>query len=108
LFSLVDWAKQSLDEALAAARVQPAEVDYYCSHQATVWLRRVTQEYVGLTRARFLDTFAFTASLAACNSPLQMALAEREGLLRSGDTVAVFGGGTGVTRSGMILRWGNG
>jgi 3-oxoacyl-[acyl-carrier-protein] synthase III len=106
LFSLVDWAKHSLDEALSMAGLQPTDVDFYCSHQATVWLRRVTQEYVGMTNARFVDTFPWTGSLVACNSPLQMAIAEREGVLKPGNIVAVFGGGTGVTRSGMVMRWG--
>jgi len=106
LFSLVDWAKHSLDEALAMAQLRPTDVDFYCSHQATVWLRRVTQDYVGMKNARFIDTFPWTGSLVASNSPLQLALGEREGMLRPDHVVAVFGGGTGVTRSGMILRWG--
>jgi 3-oxoacyl-[acyl-carrier-protein] synthase-3 len=106
LFSLVDWAKHSIDEALSMANVRTEEVNFYCSHQATVWLRKVTQDYVGMNNARFVDTFPFTGSMVACNSPLQMAIGEREGLLRKGDLVVVFGGGTGVTRSGMVLRWG--
>jgi 3-oxoacyl-[acyl-carrier-protein] synthase-3 len=35
-----------------------------------------------------------------------MAMGEREGVLRPGDVVTCFQGGTGITYSGMTLRWG--
>lgn len=106
LFSLVDWAKQAVGEALEQAGVRAEEIAFYSSHQATTWLRPVTQEYLGLSHARSVDIFPWTTSLTAANSPLQLALAERDGLLRRGDLAAVFSGGTGVTWSGTVMRWG--
>jgi 3-oxoacyl-[acyl-carrier-protein] synthase-3 len=61
-----------------------------------------------VTRARHFDSYEYTTSLAACNVPFCAGMAEREGLLRSGDVVAMFSGGSGITLSGSIVRWGVG
>ncbi len=106
LFSLVDWAKQAVGGAIEKAGLQPEDVDFYSSHQATAWLRPTTQEHIGLQRARSVDIFPWTASLTGANSPMQLAIGEREGLLQADDVVAVFSGGTGVTWSGTVMRWG--
>lgn len=92
--------------AIEAAGLRPADIDFYACHQGFAWLRRVTQQLAGLEHARSLDTYAWAGNLAAANVPLVLAMAEREGLLRTGDVVATMAGGSGVTLSSMVLRWG--
>lgn len=106
LLRLADMARDSIEAALAEAGCTPDAVDYYASHQATRWLRPLTQSYAGLTRARAFDTFTFTGSISACNVPFMLAMGEREGLLREGDWAVGFSGGTGVTWSAIALKWG--
>lgn len=104
--SLVDVATEAVGAALADAGVEPEDVDFYACHQAFPWLRAVTQERAGLSHARSVDTFARAANVAAVNVPLVLATAEREGALREGDLVATFTGGSGITYSSVIMRWG--
>lgn len=92
--------------ALEKAGLEPEDIDFYASHQASAWFREVTQEVLGLQRAKSLDTFPWAGSVAAANLPLVMGTAEREGLLVDGDLVAMYSGGSGVTYSSTILRWG--
>lgn len=106
--AIVDRARTSLHAALAQAGHRPEDVDFYACHQGLEWLRRVTQPDSGLTRARTVDTFARFGSLAACNLPLIMSIAERERMLGPGDLVAMFTGGAGEVWSSVILRWGRG
>lgn len=103
---LVDMAKETVLAALTDAGVRPDDVDFYACHQAFPWLRSVTQRHAGLSRARYVDTFDWAASVAAVNVPLVLAMGEREGLLRDGDLVATFTGGSGITCSSAVLRWG--
>ena len=103
---IVDRAKQVVDEALAEAKVSVGEVDFYACHQAFLWLRDVSQRHIGMDKARSVDTFKWAGTVSGANLPLVMAMGEREGLLRAGDRVAMFQGGTGMTWSGMVLRWG--
>ncbi|MGH9197925.1 MAG: 3-oxoacyl-ACP synthase III family protein, partial [Acidimicrobiia bacterium] len=106
VLSLPEIGRQVVEKALGEAGYRADQVDFYASHQGTHWLRRVTQEHIGLNRARYFDSYEFTTSLTASNLPFVMAMAEREGILRDGDLVAMFSGGSGITVSGTVLRWG--
>jgi 3-oxoacyl-[acyl-carrier-protein] synthase III len=103
---LPDFGKRALEAALARAGVAKEEVRFLATHQGTIWLRRVTQELTGLANARSADTFTWTASMGAANAPFQLLMGEREGAIQEGDVVAAWTGGTGVTYSAVILRWG--
>ena len=106
LVRITDRARQVVDEALADAGLDHRAVDFYACHQAFRWLREVTQEHTGLTGARFVDHFHWTGTVSAANLPLQLAIGEKEGLLKPGDVIATFQGGTGMTWSSMVMRWG--
>ncbi len=106
--AVADHGRQVVLEALEHAGYAPADVDFYAPHQGTGWLRRVTQSFIGLERARFCDTFPWAGSLSAANIPLALATAQREGTLRDGDLVAMFAGGAGETWSSIVMRWGRG
>jgi 3-oxoacyl-[acyl-carrier-protein] synthase-3 len=104
---LAERAGQVVGESLEKAGIAREEVAFYASHQALHWLRRLGQECSGLTHARYVDHFEYTGTISAANLPFQLAVAEREGLLRPGDVVACYQGGTGMTWSGMAMRWGS-
>ncbi|APR75936.1 3-oxoacyl-[acyl-carrier-protein] synthase, KASIII [Minicystis rosea] len=106
LLDTADNGRDVVRDALATAGVKPEEVAFYASHQASVWFRPVTQRVIGLSQARSFDTFAWTASLGPSNVPLMLAMGERDGLLRAGDLVAMYGGGSGIVYSGAVMRWG--
>ncbi|MHB8872188.1 MAG: 3-oxoacyl-ACP synthase III family protein [Myxococcaceae bacterium] len=101
-----DFGKEVLDACLAEAGLSPADVGFFASHQGTSWFRGVVQEYAGLTNAKSVDTYPWAGSLTGCNIPLVLHVAQREGLLRDGEVVAMYSGGTGIIYSGLLLRWG--
>lgn len=103
---VADRAAQVGHAALVAAHVTPDQVDFYAAHQATAWFRQVTQEHIGLSRARSLDTFSWAGSLGAANVPLVLGTAYEQGLLHDGDVVLTHSGGLGATWSSQVLRWG--
>ncbi|HEY8207938.1 MAG TPA: 3-oxoacyl-ACP synthase III family protein [Myxococcaceae bacterium] len=106
LLSVSDLGRQVVDEALEAAGARREDVRFFATHQAAPWVREVTQLTCGLTQARSVDTFHWTASLGPCNPPLMLAIGERKGILREDDLVAIYTGGGGITWSGIIMRWG--
>jgi 3-oxoacyl-[acyl-carrier-protein] synthase III len=95
-------------DALRTAGIERGAVDFFACHQGNAWLRSVMQELFGLAHARTLDTFKHTASLIAANVPFVLGLAEREGLLRRGDTVLASSGGSGITYSAAVMKWASG
>jgi 3-oxoacyl-[acyl-carrier-protein] synthase-3 len=104
---IADRAKHAVGEALALANLTTDDVSFFGAHQGFKWLLPVTHEVTGLTKARAVDHFHYTGTISSVNIPFQMAVAEKEGLLKPGDVVACFQGGTGMTWSGMTLRWGS-
>jgi 3-oxoacyl-[acyl-carrier-protein] synthase-3 len=106
ILTIADLASDVTRDVLAQAGLEPGDVRFYASHQGTSWLRAITQEHVGLRNARSVDTFSWTASLVACNIPAMLALGAKEGLLRDGDPALLFSGGSGITWSAIVLRWG--
>ena len=101
-----DVYKQAIDAALAQAGATTADIDFFGMDQGTPWMRPVVQDFVGLGHARSSDTFTRTGHLLAALPPTCLFFAEQEGLLRPGDLAMVTGGGTGITYSAAVLRWG--
>jgi 3-oxoacyl-[acyl-carrier-protein] synthase-3 len=104
--NIADRSKEVADEALRSANLSHDSVDFYACHQAFLWLREVTQKVMRIEQAKSVDTFKWAGSLSAATLPLVLARGEEEGLLRAGDHVVLFQGGTGITYSSMVIRWG--
>lgn len=108
LVVLMNESRTLIHGALAEAGLSVDDVDFYACHQGFAWLRAMTQQLAGLTRAATLDTFPLTASILGANIPLILMLAEQDGLLEAGDVVATFGGAAGASLSSLVFRWGRG
>jgi len=102
-----DRAHEVVTLALDQAGQAPADVAFFAVHQGTPWLRRVTQETIGLSHARSVDTFASTGYLFGASIPLVLETAQRRGLVSRGDLVVLHGGGVGSTYGAIVMRWGN-
>lgn len=101
-----DVCRKSVDAALAKASRTHDEVDFFCIQQGTPWLRAITQEYLGLSSARSVETFMRTGYVFGSAQPIGLAFAEEQGLLSEGDLVVLTGGGPGITYGAIVTRWG--
>ena len=103
---IAETAKPLLDRALADAGLERSDIKLWACHQASAWLPRATQEFLGLEHAHRVETFPWAGSLSGANLPLVLSVAEREGLVHDGDVVALFSGAAGMQVSATVLRWG--
>jgi 3-oxoacyl-[acyl-carrier-protein] synthase III len=106
LLNLVDRAGEAIGNALGMCDAKAADVDFYASHQGTVWFTRETAAHAGLEHAKTIATFPAFGNLNSANIPLILSMAEREHMLRDDALVVTFAGGVGETWSAMCLRWG--
>lgn len=106
MFHVPDRGVELLGDCFAATGLKPEQVDFFACNQASGNMRRLTQELVGMNRARFLDSLRFAGTLNSGNAPLQLHLAAKEGLLADGSLVAMYTWGNGTTSSAVLLRWG--
>lgn len=105
LLETVGMGDEVLQEAFQKSGVSAREIQFFGCHQGFAWLREAIQRYCGMDNAAFIDTFSWTGSTLACNIPLVLHTAEREGLLASGDLTALFAGASGVIFKSVVLRW---
>jgi 3-oxoacyl-[acyl-carrier-protein] synthase-3 len=104
--SSADAFKESVDAVLASSSYAHRDVDFFCIHQGAPWLRQVVQEYVGLSTARSVETYAQTGYVFASTLPAALAFAQEQQVLADGDLVVLAAGGPGTTYGATLLRWG--
>jgi 3-oxoacyl-[acyl-carrier-protein] synthase-3 len=100
-----DLARRLVQESLAEVGLDATAVTFFASHQPTSWFRRLTQDYCGLAHAASVDVFPWSGSVVAATIPLQLATAEREYRLHTGDLVVIFGIASGMSAYAALLRW---
>jgi len=106
LASVPQMGRDTIHGALARTKYGPLDVDFYAGHQPNPWYLPVTRTFAGLDRARHVETFKWAGSLIAANIPLALSLALDEGLLHDDDLVVTQSGGTGLSVSSLVFRWG--
>jgi 3-oxoacyl-[acyl-carrier-protein] synthase-3 len=102
----VDAFKESVDAALESSAHTHGEIDFFCVHQGAPWLRNVVQQYLGLSGARSVETFAQTGYVFASTVPVALAHAQEQRVLGDGDLVVLAAGGPGATYGAAVVRWG--
>jgi 3-oxoacyl-[acyl-carrier-protein] synthase-3 len=92
-------------EALAAAGLEPRDVDHVLAHQANLRIIEQALENLGVPLQKCwvnIDRFGNTSSASL---PMTLDEANRAGRLKPGDVIAMMAIGAGMTWGGAIMRW---
>ena len=106
IFRAGEMAAESVGRALQEAQLAASDVSFFTSHQTIAAFSAICRKAAGLGHTKTLDSFRSFGSVSACAIPLNLGIAQQEGLLRSGDVAAVFTTGSGFNWSAALLRWG--
>jgi 3-oxoacyl-[acyl-carrier-protein] synthase-3 len=101
-----DMAKASIDQALEESGTRAEDIQFFTSHQTIAAFSNICRRASGLGHTKTVDSFRSVASISACAIPLNLKIAQQEGLLRDGDLAAVFTTGAGFNWSAAVMRWG--
>ena len=91
-------------EALEAAKMQSAEVDWLVPHQANIRIMQGTAKKMGLPLEQMVVTVAEHGNTSAASIPLALDQAVRDGRIRPGHTVMMEGVGGGFTWGAVLAR----
>ncbi len=94
-----------LGEALVAADLTPADVDWVVPHQANARILDATARKLGLAPEKVVVTVADHANTSAASVPLALDTAVRDGRIKAGDIVVLEAMGGGFTWGAAVLRW---
>ena len=95
-----------MDEALAAADMQPQDIDWLVPHQANIRIIDAMQKKMQLPSEKVIRTVAAHANTAAASIPLALATAVGDGRVRNGDLLAMEAIGGGLVWGAALVKFG--
>ena len=96
---------QVLHEALDAAGVKLADVDYFLFHQANLRINEFVSEQLGIAPEKCPHNIERYGNCSAASIPMLLHEIQRDGRLRPGQLIAMTAFGSGFTWASAILRW---
>jgi 3-oxoacyl-[acyl-carrier-protein] synthase III len=94
-----------MGEALDAAGLTPADVDWVVPHQANARILDATAKKLSLAPEKVVFTVADHANTSAASVPLALDFAVRDGRIKCGDIVVLDAMGGGFTWGAAVLKW---
>ena len=94
-----------VDEALGAAGVTAADVDWLVPHQANLRILEGTRKRLRLPLEKVVVTIERHANTSAASIPLALAEAAGDGRIRAGQLVLLEAMGGGFTWAASVVRW---
>ncbi|MGF1658658.1 MAG: beta-ketoacyl-ACP synthase III [Rubrimonas sp.] len=92
-------------EAMGAAGVTPAEIDWVVPHQANVRIIEATAKKAEIPAERVIVTVEHHGNTSAASIPLALAAAVEDGRIRPGDLLLMEAIGGGLSWGSAVLRW---
>ena len=94
-----------MDEAMKAAHVTPAEVDWFVPHQANRRILEGTARKLGIAEERIVMTLDRHGNTSAASIPLAFDEAVKDGRIRKGHLVLFEAMGGGFTWGAVLTRY---
>ena len=94
-----------MNEALDAAGLTAADVDWVVPHQANLRILEATAKKLGLDSDQVIVTVQDHANTSAASVPLALDVAARDGRVKPGDLLLLEAMGGGFTWGAAVVRW---
>ncbi|MDB2325186.1 ketoacyl-ACP synthase III [Alphaproteobacteria bacterium] len=95
-----------MDEALAAANMTVANVDWLVPHQANIRIIDGMQKKMNLSSDRVVRTVDKHANTSAASIPLALSVAVEDGRIKNGDVIAFEAIGGGLVWGAALVKFG--
>lgn len=103
------WALTTVPDGvrnlLMKAGLELSDLDWFVPHSANLRMIEAICERLELPSEKALQSVVLNGNTSAASIPLAIDAAYKEGLLKSGQLMALYGFGSGLTQSGLLLRW---
>ncbi|GIP23005.1 ketoacyl-ACP synthase III [Paenibacillus sp. J22TS3] len=104
------WAVRTVPEGISKllqdSGTTVEELDWFVPHSANLKMIDSICEKTGIPAERTLTSAEYYGNTSSATIPLSLQLAQRQGKLKFGDRLILFGFGAGLTYAGLMLKWG--
>jgi 3-oxoacyl-[acyl-carrier-protein] synthase-3 len=94
-----------MEEAMAAAKVEPSAIDWFVPHQANRRILEGTARKLGIREDRIVITLDRHGNTSAASIPLALDVAVKDGRIKKGDLILFEAMGGGFTWGAVLLRY---
>jgi 3-oxoacyl-[acyl-carrier-protein] synthase-3 len=101
----IEKMSSAVQHVLNQEKLSIDEVDWFIPHQANKRIMLAVAQRLGLPEKKVIMTIENYANTSAATIPLSLACAERDGLLKQGQLIALAAMGAGATWGATLLRW---
>ncbi|CAG7647801.1 ketoacyl-ACP synthase III [Paenibacillus allorhizosphaerae] len=101
----VQTVPKGVAELTEMAGIEASDVDWFIPHSANLRIIESVCEKTGIPLERTLHTIERYGNTSAATIPLALDQGIREGRIKEGDTVLLFGFGSGFVYGGLLLNW---
>ncbi|TJY39741.1 ketoacyl-ACP synthase III [Cohnella pontilimi] len=103
------WAVSTIPDGVrkltSDAGYTPQELDWFVPHSANLRMIEAICERLELPADKSLESVVDNGNTSAASIPLALDAGVRNGKLKPGQLVALFGFGSGLTQAGLLVRW---
>jgi len=107
--AVYEWALTNvtagIEALLRSAELSPSDVDWFVPHSANGRMIESICKRARLPREKTLSSYEYFGNTSSASIPLALAPALRDGRVKRGDTVLLYGFGGGLVECGLLLRW---
>ncbi|UVI33747.1 ketoacyl-ACP synthase III [Paenibacillus spongiae] len=103
------WAVSQLPKGISAILQRygytAADLDWFVPHSANMRIIDSVCDKTGIPIEKTLSSIAEYGNTSAASIPLALDLAMKDGRIKPGDLVLLYGFGGGLTEAGLLMRW---
>ncbi|WP_138494244.1 ketoacyl-ACP synthase III [Paenibacillus pinistramenti] len=103
------WAISRVPEGIRQfmkqAGITAEDVDWLVPHNPNMRILEAVCERTGIPLEKTVSTLAYTGNTSAASIPIALHQAVRDGRIRSGQLLMLYGFGGGLSQAGLLLRW---
>ncbi|OCT14005.1 3-oxoacyl-ACP synthase [Paenibacillus pectinilyticus] len=102
----VSTVPQGIEKLLEKSGLPLEAIDWFIPHSANLRMIDSICEKSGIPLDKALYSLEYFGNTSAASIPLALDLGVKEGKVKAGDMLLLYGFGGGLTHAGLIVRWG--
>lgn len=103
------WVARTLpvgiEQLLKNAQISLNEVNWFIPHSANLRMIETVCEKTGISLNQTLTSMEYMGNTSSVSIPLALHLGIKDGKVKEGDTLLLYGFGGGLTHCGLIVKW---
>ncbi|WNC16699.1 ketoacyl-ACP synthase III [Brevibacillus brevis] len=102
---VVSTMPKGMQEVVSRANATLEDVDWFIPHSANLRMIESVCEKSGFPLEKMLYSLEYYGNTSAATIPLALEKGIREGAVKAGDTLLLYGFGGGLVHAGMLVTW---